>query len=248
MKMKDLKTDYRNGSIAKSKYIEAMHEIHEVLFEYSEIIKDTDIEKIEITSNGIVMTSKINGLKMLCDNTDLRSIPIEIINFGSYEKNESKFILQMINKESVVFDIGANAGWISLFIAKNIESANIFSFEPLPKTFEYLRANKAENNMSNVHPFNFGFSDEAKTLKFFYYPQGAGNSSIRNLSNRADVQEIECVVSTLDNYTKENDIYPDFIKCDVEGAELFVFKGGFETIRKCTPVVYRSEERRVGKE
>ena len=224
MKMKDLKADYKSGIISKTQYIEEMHKIHQVLFEYIDLIKGTDIETIEISRNGVIMTSKINHIEML--------------NFDVYEKNESNIILQMINKNSIVFDVGANIGWFSLLIAKNIENVKVFSFEPIPNTYKILTMNVIENDVSNILLFNFGFSDEIKMLEFYYYPEISGNASMKNLSNRSDVQKIECAVTTLDRFAQDNNVYPDFIKCDVEGAELFVFEGGIETLKKSTPIVY----------
>lgn len=42
----------------------------------------------------------------------------------------------------------------------------------------------------------------------------------------------------MDDWNKENNIYPDFIKCDVEGAELLVLKGGEETLKSKKPVIF----------
>jgi len=238
MHMKELKADYKAGIIGKEEYVREMHKIHEVLFEYTELIADTDIAKIEITSSGVIMTSGINDIRIACDKDDLRMIPIEIINFDSYEKKEMNMILKMIGKDAVVFDIGANIGWVSMIVARNFPDAKVSSFEPIPKTYRYLAANVRENGIANIDAYNFGFSDEEKDLSFYYYPQGSGNASIRDLSGSAEVEKVTCRVSTLDRFTEKNDIYPDFIKCDVEGAELFVFKGGIDTIKKSTPIVY----------
>jgi hypothetical protein len=37
---------------------------------------------------------------------------------------------------------------------------------------------------------------------------------------------------------RENKLQVDFIKCDVEGAELFVFQGAIETLRDQKPVIF----------
>jgi len=44
-------------------------------------------------------------------------------------------------------------------------------------------------------------------------------------------------VRKLDNFISERKLKVDFIKCDVEGAELFVFKGGIETIKIHKPII-----------
>lgn len=238
MHMKDLKANYKAGLIKKEDYVREMHNTHQVLFEYAQLLHGTDIAGIEITGDGVVMTSKADGIRIVCDKDDLRMIPIEIINFDSYEKKEMDMIKKLIDPQSVVFDIGANIGWVSLCIARHFADVKVLSFEPIPKTYGYLNANIRENGINNITAYNFGFSDEEKDLSFFYYPQGSGNASIRDLSGSKEVEKVSCHVSTLDTFSQSNDMYPDFIKCDVEGSELFVFQGGVETIKKSTPIVY----------
>jgi len=45
-------------------------------------------------------------------------------------------------------------------------------------------------------------------------------------------------VRKLDVFVKENNLHIDFIKCDVEGSELFVFKGGITTIERDQPIIF----------
>ena len=65
-----------------------------------------------------------------------------------------------------------------------------------------------------------------------------GNASSANLSNRDDVHTLKCKVQTLDEYISLKNTSVDFIKCDVEGAELLVFQGGIQTIARYKPIVF----------
>ena len=47
---------------------------------------------------------------------------------------------------------------------------------------------------------------------------------------------------------KNNNISIDLIKCDVEGAELFVFKGGIETLKKDKPIIFSEMLRKWSKQ
>jgi FkbM family methyltransferase len=236
--LKQLESEYKSKKMDKPEYIQRMHDIHKVLFEYSSFIKNKDIKKIEIEDNRIVMTTRENGIKLLCDEFDHRIVPIEILNFDFYEKDEINLILKLIKKNDTILDIGANIGWYSLKIAKNINSVRILSFEPIPKTFKYLKENIYLNQISGIKTLNYGFSDEEKYITFYYYPEGSCNASTVNLSGRTDVDKITCRLITLDKFTKNEDIAVDFIKCDVEGSELFVFKGGIETIKRDKPIIF----------
>jgi FkbM family methyltransferase len=105
-------------------------------------------------------------------------------------------------------------------------------------TFDQLKKNINLNNIDNVSLQNFGFSDKTGEIIFFYDHEYSVNASITNLSGRKDIKTVKCKVKRLDDYVRETKVHVDFIKCDVEGAELFVFKGGIETIQEQKPIVF----------
>lgn len=234
----ELKESFKNNQITKPDYIVQMHDCHKALFEYAEFIRTTDIEKIEITDNQVIMTSRDHGIKMFCDQYDRRIAPIETLNFDNYEKADSDMIIRLAKGCKNIFDIGGNFGWYSLLCAKTIPEAQLFTFEPVPRTFGYLQKNIVLNGVKNVQLFNFGFSDSEQEISFYYYPEGSGNASIANLSETEGVQSVICKVKKLDDFVKNSGSHIDFIKCDVEGAELLVFKGGIESIRRDKPIVF----------
>jgi FkbM family methyltransferase len=223
-----------------------MHQLHNTLFEYAEFLKQTEIEEIKITDGRVVMTSH-KGIKIYCDPEDYRIAPIEILNFGDYERIESEMMLNLISEDAFVFDIGANIGWYSINIANDKPRARIFSFEPITKTYNYLRGNIELNRLSNIHPYNIGFSDEKRDAVFYYYPEGSGNASLSNLSQSDNVIEVNCRLETLDSFIKKRDIRVDFIKCDVEGAELIVFKGGIMSLKEFKPIMFVEMLRKFAK-
>lgn len=237
-KLSDVKSDYVSGVINKQQYISEMHNIHECLFEYAKFIKNTDISKIEILDDSVIMTSRGAGVKMICDKDDFRIAPIEIINFGNYECDDFRMVLNLIRDGFTVFDVGANFGWYSFNIAKSNCNGKIYSFEPIPKTFNYLKSNLALNDIHNVGIFNFGFSNEEADRDFYYYKSGSGNASLVNLAKIDQIEEVRCKVKKMDDFIEDSSINLDFIKCDVEGAELLVFQGGIKSIEKYRPIIF----------
>jgi uncharacterized membrane protein len=117
MTMKNLKEQFAAGNIAKADYIRNMHNFHKYLFEYSELIKETDVKSIEITDDQVVMTTRSGGVKFVCDPNDHRMAPIEILNFNEYEKEDCDMIFRLVKDNDTVFDIGGNFGWYSIYIA-----------------------------------------------------------------------------------------------------------------------------------
>jgi len=225
----ELKTQYAAGRIEKSEFISKAHqEFHSILFDLSDELANTDIAAIELTENKVCMLTRLDGIRIIVDNADHRTAPIEILNFNAYEPELGSVIRSLAPFMNTMFDIGANIGWYSLLVQKINPSAVIHAFEPIPVTFQRLKDNIDLNNTLNVYLHNYGLSSNSGTFPFYYYPEGTGNASLQNLANRDDAQVFECALMTLSSIQNELIINEaiDFIKCDVEGNELFVIQGG----------------------
>lgn len=237
MKLDKLKKTYLNNQIPKAHYIEKMFRIHKYLYDYSQFIKDTDIEKIEISDNSVVMMTR-EKIKIICDKNDRRIVPMEILNFGSYEKEETRMFLSLLDNGSYVFDIGANFGWYSLLFSKYFKNAKIFAFEPIKRTFNYLKLNIKLNNASNIKPFNLGFSDKNGEGVFYFRTAESASASLADLKEDRRAKRVVCKMARLDDFVRSKKLKVDLIKCDVEGSELLVFKGGREVITKNKPIIF----------
>ena len=69
-----------------------------------------------------------------------------------------------------VFDVGANIGLFTLFVAAHCRSPRVYAFEPILPIFETLRLN-VELYGENVKLFPFGLSDASRAGSFTFYPQ-----------------------------------------------------------------------------
>lgn len=135
-----------------------------------------------------------------------------------------------------VVDVGASTGNFALLPVVHPEMT-VHAFEPNPVAFRALRSNVAINDLgSQVHLYQTALSDHngRGTLKV---PIPALHAAVACLGNGNprdrgfDWNEIEVDVARLDDY----DLNPDFIKIDVEGAELWVLLGAEDTIKRCHP-------------
>jgi FkbM family methyltransferase len=231
--------DFEQGKIDKPTFIKTMYETHHAaLFDYASYIGRTNVKKIEIEDGRVIMTSRDHGIRIACTPGDYRVSPIETLNFFDYEKDESTMMENLVADGDNFFDIGANIGWYSINIAALRRAAKVYCFEPIPKTYQQLQLNLSLNSVPNVVSHNFGLSNEISEFTFYYYPEGSGNASSVNLTGRTDIETVQCKVRTLDDYTAETGATVDFIKCDVEGAELLVFQGGADTIARDKPIVF----------
>lgn len=238
MNLIKLKQDYRSGHLPKPEYISKMAECHSLLGAYSRLIPETDIEKIEITDNQVLVITRSNGLKLIYIENEKRTAPLEILNFDSCERHELEALMAMLRSDHVFFDIGANIGWYSLNVARKFPDIEVHAFEPISQTFQYLTANIRLNGLNCIKTHNFGLSNNEGKSIFYYYPEGSGNASMVNLSERKEIETITCQVIKLDTFAATLVRPPDVIKCDVEGAEFFVFQGAKKTLEQHRPIVF----------
>jgi FkbM family methyltransferase len=244
MTIKTTKADFKSNKLSKADFITQMHEFHKVLFDFSENLANTEIAKIEIEDGKVIFTSrKTNlhpgGVKFYVDVLDKRVTPVDTFNFDQYELEDSEMLYRLVNESDTIFDIGANIGWYSNHLSKKLPGAAIYSFEPIPETFAQVKRNTELNGAKNITLNNVALSDKIQTLTFYYSPTITGASSAANITENENMTKLECQTNTIDRFVKENNITKlDFIKCDVEGAEFMVYKGGAETIEKYKPIVF----------
>jgi FkbM family methyltransferase len=118
-----------------------------------------------------------------------------------------------------VVDLGANIGIFSNR-ASELGAAKVYSFEPVKENFELLMLNRPHN----CEPFKLAVSDQdLQSFQIAYKPEAPGGSSIVKYE---DGQLQPCLTITLDTLLSSGLIPKiDFLKVDIEGAEVLAFKG-----------------------
>lgn len=234
-----LKKKFESGEISKNEYINNMYTYHTLLFDYIDLLDQSNIDMIKINQHQLICRFKDTGIKFICIKGDKRLAPMESINFGAYETKELEMSLNLVSPKDVLFDIGANLGWYAMNVAHKRPDCTIHAFEPILQTYNYLKDNISMNKYDNINVYHLGLSDKEGVLKFYFDDELSVNASLSNVSENKNIKEIECPVKTIDLFVKQQKIDKvDFIKCDVEGAELLVFKGGYELIKKEKPIVF----------
>jgi FkbM family methyltransferase len=244
MNINDVKNEFKSNKISKVEFTNKMHEFHKVLFDFSESLQNTEIAKIEIEDGKVIFTSRQTefhpgGAKFYVDILDKRVTPVDTFNFDQYEQEDSEMLYKLVTEGDTIFDIGGNIGWYSNHLSKKLPGAKIYAFEPIPETFAQLKRNTELNQSENIILNNVALSDVIQTLTFYYSPAITGASSSVNITENDAMVKLECQTNTIDTFMKEQGIAKlDFIKCDVEGAEFLVYKGGAATIEKYKPIVF----------
>ena len=136
----------------------------------------------------------------------------------------------MGKKGLTVIDMGANVGFFTQY-AKRF-AKRVIAIEPSKETFAFLEQAKNENNWSNVDLVNTAISAETKEGVAFFHNEN--NTTMRSLDPRmshGSVTELVSVLSLSDLFKKYNINHVDFMKMDVEGAELDIIKSdGFKKV------------------
>jgi FkbM family methyltransferase len=154
-----------------------------------------------------------------------------------YDIQTVKVMKRVLREDSNCIDVGCHQGSMLREILRFAPNGNHFAFEPLPGMYQDL--SKSFGNLSNIQIYNCALSDNEGTTSFQHVTSNPGYSGLRQRKyERSDeeIQEITVKTNLLDN------LIPDrtpiqFIKVDVEGAELQVFKGAVETIKRNKPVI-----------
>jgi FkbM family methyltransferase len=158
---------------------------------------------------------------------------------GTAEPHLQRAIKKYVATGDTVYDIGANEGYFSLSLAKQVgRSGLVIAFEPVPQNLELLRKNIETNRLSNVHVFDVAASDRCGEAVI----RIADNSSMASLVwHKGNPSVVELAVKTIaiDYLVKAGDLpVPRFVKIDVEGAEGLVLLGMRRTVAAARPVLF----------
>jgi FkbM family methyltransferase len=163
---------------------------------------------------------------------------LRFLRRGSIEK---RVFLSVLRAGYTVFDVGANRGNFTLLFSDIVRlNGRVFAFEPVPLTLALLEKAIAGCNNCEVHNVALG---NASGKVFLHLPgTDDGQASMRqhNHGSWTAAQEFhrhECRMITLDEIAA-NLTRLDFIKCDVEGAELLVLQGARSTLERLAPILF----------
>lgn len=131
-------------------------------------------------------------------------------------------IVDSVDAGMTVLDLGANIGYVSLHVCKQIGANGfLYAIEPEPNNFKVLKKNIADNNFSErVSLDSLAFSDSNSSVKMYISSHSNMNSIVGSGDNYIEVPS-----RTLDSYFQDKNRLPNFIKMDIEGAEVEVLSG-----------------------
>lgn len=151
-----------------------------------------------------------------------------------FEPEPSSVVRQLVRPGDIVVDVGANFGWYTTLFAQAVDtSGRVFAFEPVPSTHARLTENLELNQLQGrVTVVRSAVADAPGTATVYVFKSLSHACSSLSTLNERDYQAVEAPLIKLDEYLSGQAIERvDFLKCDVEGAELAVLRGCGDLLR-----------------
>jgi len=162
--------------------------------------------------------------------------------YGEFSEGEVALFRQIVRPGDIVFDVGANLGAHTVFLARAVGAKGaVFAYEPQRLVFQTLCANVALNSLSNVYCFNSAVGEKAgsidvPTLNPWRTTNFGGLGLLEHNLGGEPVPVIR-----LDSIEVPN---CRMLKVDVEGMELEALKGATGLIERFGPVLYVENDRK----
>ncbi|MFN3975386.1 MAG: FkbM family methyltransferase [Dehalococcoidia bacterium] len=159
-----------------------------------------------------------------------------------YEPNEMAFLESTLKQGGVFVDVGANIGLYSLFASRLVgESGVVLALEPSEREFHRLQENIVLNRAQNIRARRVAASNEIGAVSLMVASgETPGLNSLGPFGLEGTVLDhVETVpAKPLDTLVEEESLQRvDFIKIDVEGAELKVLQGAQGVLHRFRPTL-----------
>lgn len=152
-----------------------------------------------------------------------------------YDRLTKLIMKRTISYDSNCLDIGCHKGEILDIILQQSPKGSHYGFEPLPYLFDKLLVRY--KNKATILPY--ALANENGFSTFQHVKNAPAYSGIKKRKydiDKPEIEEIKVELKKLDEVIPSN-LNIDFIKIDVEGAELGVLQGATQLLKKHHPIV-----------
>lgn len=157
--------------------------------------------------------------------------------------SDGMVIRHLIAPGDHVLDVGASIGQYTRFLSKSVgPDGKVYSFEPLPPTFEILSSCVRKLQLNNVSLINCAISNGpgTATMVIPVYKWGSECHYDARMEVAADnrkLRRFDVQMRSIDSVFEGTSEKISFIKCDVNHHELAFIQGAMKTIRRFKPAM-----------
>ena len=155
---------------------------------------------------------------------------------GTSETHVQEAFKNHLKPGDVVYDIGANVGFLTVIAAKLVgPTGAVYAFEPLPANVVLLKHNVQANNFDQAVVFAVAVSNQAGRA---HLSVPAEPTEAKLIDDNEPGERIDVEVIAIDDLVAGKQMRPpNLIKMDVEGADIEVVEGMAATLREHRPLV-----------
>ena len=165
---------------------------------------------------------ELNGVALVCPEGQLTDKIRGKLASGEYEGSEARAVLMRVKPRQRVLELGAGLGYIGVLAARIVGAKNVTSVEANPDMIVAIRANYALNGVAEIdlrHGAVVGQDYEGHSLAFACAKQFWA-SRIAGVGD-AGVGVVD--VPVLRIHALLDEVKPNFVIMDIEGAEQYLF-------------------------
>ncbi len=172
--------------------------------------------------------------KMKLDLDDMAQFPLY---YNIYEWRDTPTIMKLAQGSRVILDIGGNIGQMALLFSQLAEK--VYTFEPIPDMANRLQENIDLNHLGKkITLTRVALTNMTGKITFGLPPKGNRGTGSTILAEHLKHHTIEVDAMILDEFIAKNSITGvDFIKMDIEGAELFALQGMKQLLASDQPII-----------
>ena len=151
---------------------------------------------------------------------------------GTFEAEKIAAFRNEIRRESIVYDLGANAGIYTLLAASRAPAGHVYSFEPLERNLEFLRRHIELNRFTNCTVIPAAVHSSSGWAQFAEGPAP-------EMAALATGGALRVKTLALDQLRQSGTLpAPHLIKMDIEGSELEALHGATRLLESDRPIIY----------
>ena len=161
----------------------------------------------------------------------------ENVGFPDYERLLSRGYRRFLRPGDVVFDVGAHTGQhLEQFLDLVGPSGRAVAFEPIPALADVLA--RKFSGRTNVEIRNIALGHKPGSASFVVLHNALGMSGFKKRADNSD-QRAETIVVHVDTLDRQAAglSHLDYIKMDIEGAEISCLRGSGQTVARYRPLI-----------